>query len=370
MKYPVRVLQVVATMNMGGIENFLMNLYRNIDKDKIQFDFLILNNEPNIFEEEIEELGGKVFKIESVKKVGYLKFIKNLKKFFKEKTGYKTIHSHYNIMNGIILYTSLNSTANIRISHSHSTNTGFSLLKNIFLYFSRFLLEKSKAKKFACSRAAGIWLYGKNSSFNIIYNGIDASRYKYSDVIRENKREELQLSKKDIIVGHIGSFRKVKNHDFIIEIFSELYKKNENYKLILVGDGELKKEIEEKVDNQEFKKNVIFLGIRKDVTELLQLFDIFLFPSLYEGLPVSLVETQASGLKCFISENITREIDLGLGLVEFISLKKNALEWANIIEEKRKYSRKSKLEIIQEKGYDIGKTSNELIEVYLGEKNV
>ena len=317
MRYPVKVLQVVATMNMGGIENFLMNLYRSIDREKVQFDFLILNNETNIFEKEIEELGGKVFKIESIKKVGYLK-IKN----------------------------------------------------KIFLHFSRILLKKSQAKKFACSKVAGIWLYGKNSDFNIIYNGIDASRYKYNYVIRENKREELQLSKKDIIVGHIGGFRKVKNHDFIIEIFSELYKKNKNYKLILVGDGELKKEIELKVDKKGLRKNIIFLGIRKDIAELLQLFDIFLFPSLYEGLPISLVEAQTSGLKCFISENITREIDLGLGLVEFISLKKNVFEWANIIEEKRNYTRRSRLEVIQEKGYDIEKTSKDLIEVYLGVKNV
>jgi capsular polysaccharide biosynthesis proteinCps4H len=370
MRYPVKVLQVVATMNMGGIENFLMNLYKSIDREKVQFDFLILNNENNIFEKEIEELGGKVFKIESIKKAGYSKFLKNLKYFFKEKTEYKVIHSHYNIMNGIVLYSSLNNMANVRISHSHSTSTGFSLLKNIFLYFSRILLEKSQAKKFACSNAAGIWLYGKNSDFNIIYNGIDASRYKYNYVIRENKREELQLSKKDIIVGHIGSFRKVKNHDFIIEIFSELSKKDKNYKLILVGDGELKKEIELKVDKKELRKNIIFLGIRKDIAELLQLFDIFLFPSLYEGLPISLVEAQTSGLKCFISENITKEIDLGLDLLEFISLKKSALEWANIIEEKKNYIRRSRLEVIQEKGYDIKKTSKDLVEVYLGAGNV
>lgn len=370
MKEPARVLQIVATMGMGGIENFLMNLYRSIDKEKVQFDFLILNTDNNFFENEIKSLGGKIYKIVSPKKSGYFKFLRDLKDFFLKNPTYKIVHSHYNILNGIILNQVYKCKVKLIISHSHSTNSGYSILKKICLQYSKFLLRKIPSKKLACSEKAGIWLYGKNMNFKIIHNGIDLLKYKYNYEIKIRKRKELEIANDDIVIGHIGTFRKVKNHNFLINIFFELYKKNKKYKLILVGDGDLKEEVKAKVDKLGLNKIVIFLGIRNDVEELLQVFDIFLFPSLYEGLPVSLVEAQAAGLKSFISDSITKEIDFGLDLIEFISLNKSALEWADIIEEKRKYKRESKLEVIQKNGYDIKKTSEELVEIYSGEKNI
>ena len=369
MEKPIRVLQIVATMGMGGIENFLMNLYRSIDKKKVQFDFLILNMDNNFFENEIESLGGKIHKIESPRKSGYFKFIKNLKKFFLENQNYSAVHCHYNILNGIILNQAYKYGVKLLISHSHSTNSGNNILKKICLSYSKFLLGKICSRKFACSKNAGIWLYGKKSNFEIVCNGINSLKYKYNNEIKERKKKELDILEDKIVIGHIGTFREVKNHNFLIDIFFELHKKNKNYKLILVGDGDLKKKIKDKVDKLSLSKEVIFLGIRNDVNELLQIFDIFLLPSLYEGLPVSLVEAQATGLKCFISANITKEIDFGLDLIEFINLNKSALEWANIIEENRNYKRESKLEFIQKKGYDIKKTSEELIKIYLKGKN-
>lgn len=365
MEKPIKILQITGGLNMGGIENFIMNIYRNIDRDKVQFDFLIHQEEKQIFEDEIKSLGGKVYRISSIKKIGYFRYKKELKKFFK-KNKYKVIHSHYNELSGLILQEAKKCGIKNLISHSHTSYPNY---KNAFFkIISKYFLKKLRNRtfiKFSCSKKAGEWLYGKNENYEVINNGINPEEYLYNQEKREYMRKKLALSQNDIVLGHIGRFSSEKNHIFLIEIFKELSKINENYRLFLIGDGDTRKDIEEKVEKLELGTKAKFLGVRKDVKDILQGLDMFVLPSIFEGLPVTLVEAQGAGLKCFISDSITKEIDLECGLTEFISLKKSAKEWAEIIDKNKEYIRKNTIVALQNHGYDMTKNAKELEKKYI-----
>ena len=362
---PIRVLQITGGMNMGGIENFIMNVYRNIDKDKVQFDFLIHQDEKQIFEDEIVKLGGKIYRISSIRQIGYLKYKKILRKFFEENQ-YKIVHSHYNELSGLILEIAKKVGIKVRIAHSHTSYPKYS---NIFLnIISKYLVNKlkdDKIIKFSCSKRAGEWLFGKNSIFKIINNGINPEEYIFNLNKRDEERKKLGISKDDIILGHVGRFSNEKNHLFLIDVFNELYKKNKNYKLILIGDGPTKEEVMKKVKTFKLEKRVSFLGVRKDVKNLLQSLDLFILPSIFEGLPVTLVEAQGAGLKCFISDCVTREIDLECGLTEFISLEKSPKEWAETVDSKREYERKNTIEALRSHGYDMTENAKKFEKKYI-----
>lgn len=366
MKKPIRILHVLATMDMGGIENFLMNIYRSIDRKKIQFDFIINNRgEEDIFEKEIKDLGGKVFKVPSIVNKGHFAYIKALRKIFRENN-YQIVHSHYNAISGFILNEAKKCNIKNRIAHSHiapDKDFQYKGLAELYKSYSKSLINKNSTLKFACSKEAGKWLYGKEK-FQVINNGITTTKYIFNEELRRLKRKELNIKEEEIIIGHIGRFNSQKNHEFIIKIFNELLKLNSNYKLILVGDGELRTEIEEQAKNLTLTERVLFLGIRKDVNELLQAFDLFLFPSLYEGLPVTMIEVQASGLKAFISDTISKEVDLNCDLIEWLSLNQSAKEWATYIDNNKKYERKNTFEKIKAARYDSNWNARKLEELY------
>ena len=365
MKMPIRILQITGGMNMGGIENFIMNIYRNIDRDKVQFDFLIHQEEKQIFEDEIKKLGGKIYRIPSIRKSGYFKYKKNLKEFFQNHP-YKIVHSHYNELSGIILKVAKNCDIKVRISHSHTSYPNYSsILVKFFGEYLIKLLKNSSNLKFACSQKAGEWLYDKNNNFEVINNGIDPKEYKFNEEIRKNIRDELKIEDNEILIGHVGRFSPEKNHEFIINIFKELYSKNSKYRLVLIGTGDTEDKIKEKVKSLNLQEVVKFLGVRKDVKNLLQVFDLFILPSSFEGLPVTLVEAQGAGLKCFISDTVTKEIDLECGLTEFISLGKGSKEWAEIIDKNREYIRKDTIESLKSHGYDMTENAKNLENRYI-----
>lgn len=366
MSKPVRILQIVGGMDMGGIENFIMNIYRNIDRTKVQFDFFIHNDKDAIFEEEIRELGGKIFKIPHITKSGHRAYIKNLKNFFKEHKEYKIIHSHRDELNGLVLKEAKKFGIKVRISHSHNAYPKYiSFLGKLYKNYYLSQVNKYATERFACSQVAGEWMYGKNKNFKIINNGIDVKKYTFNEKIRKIKRIELNLKENEIAIGHIGRFVLQKNHEFLIDIFNELLKINNNYKLFLIGEGENQEKIKAKVKELNIKKNVIFLGVRKDINEVLQGIDLFLLPSFHEGLPVTLVEAQGAGLKCFISDTVTKEIDLECGLTEFISLEKSPEKWADIIDKNKNYLRKDTTESLRKHGYDMTENAKNLQNIYL-----
>lgn len=366
-KKSLRVLQIMGTLDMGGIENFIMNVYRNLDKELIQFDFVINESSKNYFEDEVLKLGGKIYKIPSIRKSGHFKYFRELRKIFK-KEEYKIVHSHYNTLSGLILKEAKKCKVKNRIAHNHTAP-----LKNMEYYkgisglykrYSKSLISKNATKKIACSKLAGDWLYNK-SQFIVLNNGIKVSDYTYSLEKRKSIRNELLVEDNEILLGHIGRMDKNKNQEFIIEIFLKLSEINSKYKLCLVGDGAERKKLEKKVKKMKLENKVVFLGIRNDVKRLLQGFDLLLFPSLYEGLPVTLIEAQASGLKCFISDSITNEVDMGCELINYISLDKTSIEWASIINNNKEYIRKNTSEFIIKNEYDIEMIVKKMEKMYL-----
>jgi glycosyltransferase involved in cell wall biosynthesis len=363
---PIRILQIVGGMNMGGIENFLMNIYRNLDRERVQFDFFIHNDVDAIFEDEIRELGGKVFKILHVTKSGHKKYVENIREFFKNHKEYKVIHCHRDELNGLVLKIAKEEGIKVRISHSHNAYPKYnSFIGKLYKNYYLSKINRYATEKYACSKIAGEWMYGKRTSFEVIKNGIEVKKYLYNEDIRKIKRQELELNEKDIVIGHIGRFVLQKNHMFLLEIFRKLVDRNKEYKLLLIGNGELEKEVINKIEELKLEENVKVLGVRKDVNEILQAMDMFLLPSFHEGLPVTLVEAQGAGLKCFISNTVTKEIDLECGLTEFISLNSSSEEWAEIIDKNRVYIRKDTIESLKSHGYDMTENAKNLENRYI-----
>lgn len=370
--YPIRILHVVATMNRGGLETLLMNIYRNIDRSKVQFDFLVHFKEKGMYEDEIKKLGGKVYRIEHITKAGPIKYKKQLKNFFKNNK-YNIVHSHMDAMSGIVLREVKKNGVPVRIAHSHNSYPKMRLFEKIYKNYSKLFINSSCTDKFACSNIAGEWLFGENidnKSFTVLKNAIDTNKFKFNNLIRKNVREQLGISEDTLVIGNIARFNTQKNHDFLIDIFEEVKKLEKNTKLVLVGDGNLKQSIEEKVHRLGLDQDVLFLGVREDIPNLLNAFDIFLFPSLHEGLGIVLIEAQSNGLKCIVSKAVPEEADIKCNLLNIISLSQSAKVWANKIIEERYYNRESEISIklANDSGYDIYEVSKWIESYYINKE--
>ncbi|MFJ7681464.1 glycosyltransferase family 1 protein [Peribacillus butanolivorans] len=374
---PIRVLHIVSVMNRAGIETFLMNVYRKIDRTKVQFDFLVTREEVGIFDEEIKLLGGIIYNIPHIKKVGLTKYRKNVNDFFSNKNSiYKIVHCHMNTWAGFFLPIAKKNNIPTRIAHSHSAATKIQgkttkdYFEFIFKKYNSLFIKNSATQFFACSKKAGDSLYGKdisNSNLEIINNAIDVESFRFNKEVENKLRGKLEIPTDTYIVGHVGRFNKVKNHEVLIDIFKEINKKEPNSILCLVGDGELKSEIKKKVSKLGLGNSVKFLGLREDVNELMMIFDVLLFPSIYEGLPVTIIEAQASGLPSVISNSITNEVDLKMGLVDFVSLNKTSEYWSKIVLTKRNIERNMTISNLFELGYDTQITAKKLQDFYLAQ---
>lgn len=325
---PIRILNFVPNMRAAGIETFIMNVYRNIDRSKVQFDFIVHNKRREFFDDEIEKLGGKIYRLTYKDDKNIFKYIKDLDNFFKEHKEYKIVHGHMQSMMPLYLYIAKKNNVPVRIAHSHNGSYEKSLKGFILHIFSRFS-KKFSTQNLACSDTAGKYLFG-NDDYDVIFNGINTEKFEFNEKIREEKRKELNIQDK-FVIGHIGRFELQKNHEYIINIFSEICKEKSNCVLMLVGEGKLEEKIKEKVKNLNLEKNVIFLGVRNDLNKLYNAFDCFILPSLYEGLPVVGVEAQINNLPCIFSDNITKEVKIQES-TKFLNIENNNISnWANTI---------------------------------------
>lgn len=360
----VRVLHIFHNMGNGGIENFVMNYYRAIDREKIQFDFLTSVEEEGYFDEEIKKMGGHIYHAYPKKK-NPIKNYFSIAKIIRDK-GYNIVHRHTgSAISNIDLLAARHGGAEVLISHSHATQAG----KKWLHYLARIIFHV-KVEEFACSKEAGRWLFGKseveNGKVQIIRNAINAEKYKYNSEVRKKVREEHRIQDK-FVIGHVGNFNEAKNHDFLIDIFYEIQKEDADTVLWLIGNGKFRQSIEEKVENLGIRDKVIFEGERKNVNELIQGFDLLVFPSVYEAFPIVLIEAQCAGLKCYASKGvIPKEIDV-TGNLEFISLEKETLFWKNIIikDIKKKMNRNSGYMCIKNAGFDIKDAAKDLERRYL-----
>lgn len=367
MSNPVRVLQVFAEMNRGGAETMIMNLYRNIDRSKIQFDFIVHTEDKCAFDDEIYKLGGKIFRVPAYKGTNHLPYLKNWEHFFKKHPEYKIIHGHVRSTASIYLKTA-KKCGLITIAHSHSTSSGNGLsaiAKNVLQFPIRHVADYF----FACTKTAGEWLFGKKTckkeNFHILKNAIDAKKFVFNNVVRNRVRKELRIADK-FVIGHVGRFHSSKNHEFLIDIFKKVHETNDNAILLLVGEGDLQDTIRKRVYNLGLDNNVIFTGVRSDIPELFQAMDMFVFPSLYEGLGIVLIEAQASGLPCVIANTIPEEA-LITDNVKQVSLTESPKVWTEaILKRMDSYERKSTYAKIKDSGYDIEESHMWLQEFYLG----
>lgn len=357
---------VVHEMNRGGIENFIMNLYRTIDRNQILFDFVAHTNNQGAFDEEIEALGGTIYHCPDYRIVNHFEYSKWWKNFFKEHKEYKIVHSH------------LDSSANIHlriakkfglatIAHSHSSSEGFGI-RAIVKSVLKIGFCNCCDYKFACSTEAAKWLYGadfkEDDHSKIINNGIESKKFVFDTVVRNQIRENLGISADTYVIGHVGRMDTNKNQAFLIDVLKVLIDSKKDYKLVCVGDGVELENNKQKAKDLNLEDKIIFTGIKSNINEYLQAFDVFVMPSIYEGLPVSTIEAQATGLKCIISDAVSKECDVTSN-VEFVSLQESANDWAKKIDSILPYDRENTSSKIISAGYDIEATSNWLTDFYI-----
>lgn len=375
---PIRILNVVGRMDRGGIETLIMNVYRQIDRSKVQFDFLAHYGKENAdYNEEIRALGGRIYEMPVIKtttKTYYGKFFEYcsaLKKFFKEHPEYHIVHGHMTNTAAIYMpiakkYGQVTHT----IAHSHLTQTQKTVSRLTALGTDVLLkpIRKQATDYFACSEMAALWLFKQEDldagRVHIIPNGVHTENFDYSPEKRAAVRRELGLEDK-IVLGHVGRFFPQKNHTYLLDIFSHYHEKHPNAVLLLIGDGELREEMQKKAERLGLGDSVRFMGLRSDVEDLMQGMDLFLMPSLYEGLPVVGIEAQAAGLPLVVSTEITRELNI-TGQVQFVGLDKSPEVWTAAIDGLLDgFERGSTADRLKKAGYDIQTTAAFLQDFYL-----
>lgn len=356
----IRVLHVVTDMRRGGLETMLMNYYRAIDRKNVQFDFLEHRQEESDYDREIKELGGRIYRIPRLNPFG-VRYKSILRQFLKKHPEYQIIHVHQDCLSSIVLKEAKRCGVKIRIAHSHSSSQDKNLKLLIKLYYKR-KISGYATDLLACSQEAGKWMFC-GSDFKVLNNAIDTKKYVYSREIREEIRKQFQISEEALVIGHVGRFCYPKNHTYLLDVFKKISDQTESI-LLLVGDGELRKEIENKILQMKLRGKVILTGVRSDVSDLLQAMDVFVFPSLYEGLPVTLIEAQAAGLPCLISDKVPIECKK-TNLVHQISLEEDKTYWANEAIKLSKIERKNMLKEIQMSGFDIGENAIHLVDYYM-----
>lgn len=357
----IKILHVITGMGSGGAESMIMNWYRNIDRTKVQFDFLLRSQE-NIYEQEIEQLGGKVYYMPEFPKKYFSNYVRtNI--FFKEHASeYLAIHVHGNAL----IYTNVFNIAKRygiqnRIMHSHNTSTK----SKFFLPLHQ--LNKCRIKRlanyyFACSEEAGIWCF--NKGYTVINNGIDVEKFRYNEEKRAAFRQTLNIESDTFVICHIGRFLESKNHEFIIKVFYDYQKRNENSKLLLVGIGPLMEKYKKTVCELGIKDKVEFLGVRTDIPDVLSASDLFLFPSLFEGLPVSLIEAQANGIFCLASITISKESKVSEA-IKYLPIDVSPEFWCEKIEINDIEKRKKAYEYVGDCNYNIKNVAQNVQNVYL-----
>ena len=357
----IKVLHVVPNMQAGGLETLLMNIMRNINRDKIQFDFLVHYKERKFYDDEIEQLGGKIYCFSVREDSNFLKYIWQLNKFFKTHKEYKIVHCHMPSVGFLVLLIAKIHGVKVRVAHSHNNsceNTLKGRIKRFLIQFEKYL----STDNFACSNDAGKFLFG-NRKFTVLPNAIDLDRFKFNGAKRKQIRNELGIDDDTMVIGHVGRFCEQKNHNKLIDIFYNYQKTNKNSVLVLVGEGELLESIKEKCKNLNIDNKVKFLGIRRDTDFLYSAFDAFVFPSLFEGLGIVLIEAQMSGLKCYTTDVFVSKEALISDRLTY--LKQDDKRWDTKIAKDNKYDRINVKFNDNKNNYDIKTLCQRLERFYL-----
>lgn len=355
MKEPIRVLHVLGGTDLGGAESRIMDLYRHIDRSRVQFDFLVHTQSEGYFDKEITKLGGRIYRVPRFRLYNYFAYRKACKKFFEKNHDFKAIQGHMTSTAGI--YLPLAKKAGITITIAHARSAGVDKgAKGIATRWLRKNLNKKADYLFTCSEIAGISVFGpkavESGKTIFIPNAINCSDFAYDEEKRKRIRRELGLED-TYVIGHVGRFHYAKNHEYLIFVFAELLKShNQDYRLLLLGEGEGMAGIRQLVKKIQIEDKVIFAGNKANVYDYYQAMDYFVYPSRYEGLPGTVVEAQTAGLRCLMSDTICKEVAV-TDLVKTMSIEDAPKTWAEMIQKTKDYDRVSFLRKMQESGFDV-----------------
>lgn len=373
---PVRVLQSVGAMNHGGIEHFVMNVYRKIDRDLVQFDFVERVNDHCIFDDEIESLGGRIYRFQSPDKhpVSSMRFYREL---FREHPEWQVVHEHRSTLSGFLCCLRAASYEHVRTRVVHAHNSALSAwyggvgnaVEQITDIINKKMISGIATDYFACSDLAAEWLFpfeaGVFEKVRVIPNGIDAARFAFNARDRVEVRALYGIPENAFVIGHVGRFCQEKNQEFLIGLLKTIPAEMEG-RLLLLGDGFLRDEIEKRASELGLRERVVFAGLQTETWKYYSAMDAFCMPSIHEGLPVSAVEAQASGLPLLLSENVSRDTDLG-GVEAFLSIDEGPDAWVKTLINCRKDADKRSLgvKLVADAGFDIDVAAEELQNFYL-----
>ena len=367
METPIRILNLFTIMDRGGAESIVMNYYRHIDRSKVQFDFMVHREQRGAFDDEIEAMGGRIYRMCPIYPQNFGRYKKMLRKFFSEHPEYRIIHSHMSELGYFAFKEAKRQGVPVRICHAHNTPDRFDLKMIMRTYFKT-AMKPYITHRFICGTAAGCWLFGEKyqDQFIMMNNAIDTAQYAFSPELRAEMRRELGLENR-FVVGHVGRFAEQKNHLFLLEIFAALAKKRSDAVLLLVGGGEREAEIRKRVQSLGLQERVKFLGVRNDINRVMQAMDIFVFPSFFEGLGVVVIEAQAAGLPCFVSDKVPLAAKL-TDHVYYLPLNESADYWVNeILCHSTAFIRCDMHDQVAAQHFDIVENAKWLQEFYLNE---
>lgn len=362
----IRILHVLGNTQLGGAESRIMDLYRHMDRERIQFDFLVHTDKRGYFDQEIKELGGRIFRIPRFKVYNYLSYRKMVAAFFKKHHEFQVVQGH--ITSTAAIYLPEAKKAGIKVTVAHARSAGVDKgLKGVLTRFLRKNLSNKTDVMFSCSRLAGISVFGKKAVEEgktiFIPNAIDCRAFDYNKEIREKIRQELGI-KERYVIGHVGSFRYAKNHEYLLRVFADLCKEQEmrnsndsgqesgGYVLLLLGEGSGMDGIKKLAEELGIEQQVYFLGNRGNVGDYYQAMDYFVYPSRFEGLPGAVVEAQTAGLYCLISDTICQEV-MVTDLVQAMNIQEEPKKWAEYILKTARYQRRGRMEEMQRAGFDV-----------------
>ncbi len=367
MHKPLRILHAVSLMDRGGIETFLMNVYRNIDRSVIQFDFLDHTQKKGAYDDEIYALGGKIFKLNKLSRRYFVHYQKDLRLFFSNHPEYAIIHSHLNLLSAFTLKGAQAAGLPVRIAHSHSNGFLNKGLQKWIKLYAKTQINRYATERFACSKEAGVWQFGQtwwdSGAVTVIPNGINCDNFAFSPDIRQKMRKALSIGENTFVVCHAGKFKSVKNHAFLIRVFAAVKQQIPDSVLLLIGDGELQSAIQEEVQQRHLFDSVLFTGSVSNISDYLQAADCFVFPSLYEGLGISLVEAQAAGLPCVVADTISSDAILS-DACQILSLDDSLETWAAAISTVHTHTGNRTVPDAVSR-YDIRQTAEQLTRFYI-----
>lgn len=350
---PIRVAQIIGKAVISGVDSVVMNYYRHIDKSRVQFDFFMDGYNPTLIDEEILDLGGRIIKLPPYEQSMY-KNMRECRTAF-EKNGYTIVHSHLNTLSVFPLYAAYRAKIPVRIAHNHSTTSRGEFKRNLMKQALRPFSKTFATHYAACADYPARWLFGtktvRQGMVRLIKNAVDTSRFYPDKTAAQRIRTEFGLENR-FIVGHVGRFVFPKNHEFIVRVFAEAYKKNPNAVLVLVGTGELEPFIRSLVKDLKIEQAVVFTGLRRDIPDFLNVFDVFFLPSRYEGMPVVGMEAQAVGLPCLMSDAVPPDTAV-TPLVEFFPLKAEIEEWASKLLSYENRGKKTYPDLMRAAGFEI-----------------